>query len=131
MATTILQGTDLSLVINGDTYDSQASTVTLVRTANREAYDVLDGTVYKTLKYEATLQVEMFADWGAAGSLCEALWNAADSAPDTALAFTFTANGSTFTGDVYPAFPDAGGTAPDALTVSVTLTVDQGIVSLA
>lgn len=132
MATTIITGRDLSLTIDGDVYNAQASTVTLTRTADRQEYEVLDGTVYKTLKYTAELTVEMFQDWNAAGSLCEALWNAADTNPDTALAFSFDANsGATFTGNVYPSFPDAGGTAPDALTVSVTMTVDAGDVSLA
>lgn len=131
MATTIITGRDLSLTIDGDDYDAQASTVTLTRTADRQEYEVLDGTVYKTLKNTAELTVEMFADWGATGSLCEALWNAADANPDTSLGFSFTANGVTYSGDVYPNFPDVSGTAPDALTVSVTLTVDQGIVTVA
>jgi len=132
MATTIITGRDLTLTIDGDTYASQASSVTLTRTADRQEYEVLDGTVYKTLKYTAEMTVEMFQDWNAVGSLCEALWNAADTAPDTALAFTFVANtGATFTGNVFPSFPDAGGTAPDALTVSVTMTVAEGDVTLA
>jgi hypothetical protein len=132
MATTIITGRDLSLTIDGDTYDAQASTVTLTRSADRQEYEVLDGTVYKTIKYTAEMTVEMFQDWNASPSLCEALWNAADTAPDTALAFTFVANsGATFTGSVFPSFPDAGGTAPDALTVSVTMTVEEGDVTLA
>lgn len=132
MATTIITGRDLSLTIDGDTFDAQASTVTLVRSADRQEYEVLDGTVYKTLKYTAELTVEMFQDWNATPSLCEALWTAADTAPDTPLAFTFVANtGATFTGNVFPSFPDAGGTAPDALTVSVTMTVEEGDVTLA
>lgn len=132
MPTTIITGRDLSLTIDGDTYDAQASSVTLTRTADRQEYEVLDGSVYKTLKYTAELTVEMFQDWNAAGSLCEALWNAADTAPDTPLSFSFVANtGATFTGDCFPSFPDAGGTAPDALTVTVTMTVDQGDVTLA
>lgn len=132
MATTIITGRDLSLTIDGDTYDAQASSVTLTRTADRQEYEVLDGTVYHTNRYTAEIVVEMFQDWNAAGSLCEALWNAADTAPDTALTFSFVANsGATFTGSCYPSFPDAGGTAPDALTVSVTMTVDQGDVTLA
>jgi hypothetical protein len=131
MATTIITGRDLSLEIDGDDYNAQASSVTLTRTADRQEYEVLDGSVYKTLKFTAELTVEMFQDWDASPSLCEALWNAADSAPDTALAFSFVANsGSTFTGNVFPSFPDAGGTAPDALTVSVTMTVEDGDVSL-
>jgi hypothetical protein len=132
MATTIITGRDLALEIDGDVYDAQASSVTLTRVADRQEYDVLDGTVYKTLKYTGEMTVEMFQDWNAAGSLCEALWNAADQAPDTPLTFTFTANsGATFTGSVLPSFPDAGGTAPDALTVSVTMTVFEGVIALA
>jgi hypothetical protein len=131
MPTTIITGRDMSLTIDGDVYDAQASTVTLTRTADRQEYDVLDGSVYKTLKYTAELTVELFQDWGVSGGLCEALWDAADTAPDTAIAFSFVANtGATFTGNVYPSFPDAGGTAPDALTVSVTMTVVDGDVSL-
>lgn len=132
MATTIITGRDLSLTIDGDVYDAQASSVTLTRTLDRQEYEVLDGTVYKVIKATGELTVEMFQDWNAAGSLCEALWNAANTSPNTKLPFTFVANsGATFTGDVYPSFPDAGGTAPDALTVSVVLTVDQGIIALA
>jgi hypothetical protein len=132
MATTIITGRDLTLTIDGRTFESQASNVTLTRTADRQEYEVLDGTVYKTLKYTAELSVEMFQDWNASPSLCEDLWNAADNAPDVPLAFTFVANsGATFTGDCYPSFPDAGGTTPDALTVTVVMTVDQGLVNLA
>jgi len=132
MATTIITGRDLSLTIDGDTYDAQASSVTLTRSADRQEYQVLDGAVYKTLRYEASISVEMFQDWNAAGSLCEALWNAADTAPDTPLSFSFVANtGATFTGTCYPSFPDAGGTAPDSLTVTVEMTIDNGDVTLA
>lgn len=132
MATTIITGRDLQLVIDGDNFDAQGSSVVLSRTNEQNELDVLDGTVYKTVKTTATLTVDMYQDWGAAGSLCEALWNAADSAPDTGLTFTFTANtGSVFTGSVLPAFPDAGGAAPGELTASLTLTVVGGAVTLA
>lgn len=131
MPTTIIRGTDLSLVIDGDDYDAQGSSVVLVRTNDQVELDVLDGQVYKTIKTTAVLQVEMLQDWGAVGSLCEALWNAADTAPDTALAFTFTANGKDFSGSAYPVFPDAGGASPDVLTVSFEMKVDQGSVTLA
>lgn len=132
MATTIITGRDLSLTIDGDVYDAQASTVTLSLSPERQEYQVLDGTVYKTLRNTGTMSVEMFQDWNAVGSLCEALWTAANTAPDTGLPFTFVANtGATFTGNVLPAFPDAGGTAPDALTVTVELTIVDGDVTLA
>lgn len=131
MPTTILRGTDLSLTIDSSVYDAQSSSVTLVRTNDQVELDVLDGQVYKTIKTTAELQVEMLQDWGAASSLCEALWGAADTDPDTALPFTFTANGVTLSGDCYPAFPDFGGASPDVLTVSVVLKVDQGSVTIA
>jgi hypothetical protein len=73
----------------------------------------------------------MYADWGGAGSLCDALWDAAKAAPDTALAASFDANGSTFTCNVFPAFPTAGGGAVDVLTTTVELIVEDGSVTRA
>ena len=130
MATTIITGRDLALTIDSKTYDAQASTVTLTNTINQQAYDVLDGKVYKTIDKTGEMSVTMFADWGASGSLCEALWNAADTAPDTALSFSFTAaTGAVFTGSVYPVYPEIGGTAPDAQTVTITMIVKDGEVT--
>jgi hypothetical protein len=84
----------------------------------------LDGKAYKTIENNSTLQVEMLSDWGATNSLCESLWTAASTAPDTALAFTFvSATGASWAGTLYPEFPDAGGSGKDAQTVSVTFTV--------
>ena len=131
MPTTIITGRDLSLTIDSKQYDAQASTVTLSRVNDQQVYQVLDGKVYKTIDVNGTLTVTMFADWGVSGGLCEALWDAADTAPDTGLTFSFIADtGATFAGSVFPAFPDAGGTAPDAQTVTVTLTVVNGTVTL-
>lgn len=131
MATTIITGRDLTLTIDSKNYDAQASSVVLNLTANRQEYDVLDGKVYKTLNNTGTLDVEMFADWGAAGSLCEALWSATNTAPDTGLTFSFTANtGAVFTGSVLPSFPAAGGGAADAVTATVSLTIVDGEVTL-
>ena len=131
MATTIITGRDLTLTIDSKSYDAQASSVTLNLASNRQEYDVLDGKVYKTLNDTGTLDVEMFADWGASGSLCEALWTAAKTAPDTGLTFSFTANtGAVFTGSVLPAYPAAGGGAADAITATVSLTIVNGAVTL-
>jgi hypothetical protein len=130
MATTIITGRDLSLTIDSKSYDAQASTVTLTNENNQQVYEVLDGRIYKTLDKTATLEVEMFADWGAANSLCEAMWTAADTAPDTGLAFSFTADtGAVFTGNVLPAYPPVGGTANDAQTVTLSLVVVDGEVT--
>lgn len=133
MATTIITGRDLSLTINSVDYGAQASSVTMSLENDRQEYDVLDGTVYKTVKTTGTLSVELMQDWGiASGSICEALWAAAKSAPDTPIAFSFVANtGATFTGNVYPVFPDAGGAAADALMASLEFTIQDGDVTLA
>jgi hypothetical protein len=128
---TYITGRDLTLTIDGDNYDAQASTVTLTVEPNQAVLEVLSGRAYKTIDYTATLSVEMFADWGAVGSLCDALFDAAGAAGDTAIAASFTANGSVFTCDVFPNFPAVGGGAVDVLTTTVELVVDQGSVSRA
>jgi hypothetical protein len=128
---TYITGRDLTLTIDSDSYDAQASTVTLTTELNQAVLEVLSGRAYKTIDQTATLSVEMYADWGAAGSLCDALWDAASSAPDTAISASFDANGSTFTMDVYPSYPAAGGGAVDVLTTTVELVVDQGSVTRA
>ena len=64
----------------------------------------------------------MLQDFGAVGSLCEALWNAASSAPNTALPVIFTVGGVAYAFSVQPIFPSLGGTAPDALTASLSFT---------
>lgn len=128
---TYITGRDLTLTIDGDSYDAQASTVSLSVENNQQVLEVLSGRAYKTVDSTATLSVEMYADWGAVGSICDALWDAAKSAPDTALAFSFDANGSTFTGSAFPSFPQAGGGAVDVLTATVDLVVEDGSVTRA
>lgn len=120
---TVITGRDLALTIDSKAYDAQATSVTLTTDVQRETYQTLDGKVRKTIDTNATLAVEMLADWGATGSLCEAMWSAM-ATPDTALTFSFTgATGAVFAGSVYPAYPTVSGTAPDAQTVSLSLEV--------
>ena len=128
---TVTTGRDMTLTIDGDSYDAQASTVTFTEENVTTIGDVIDGEFQKTTKNGGTLSVEMYADWGAVGSLCDALWDAAKANPDTALAFSFDANGSTFTGSCFPAFPNAGGGAVDVLTATVALVVEDGTVTRA
>lgn len=133
MALEYVTGRDLSLTIDGDTYNDVAASVVLSTEINQQVLEVLSGRAYKTIDSTATLTVELYQDWGSTtpASVCEALWDAANSAPDTAIAFSFDANGSTFTGDVFPVKPDAGGAATDALTVTIELVVEDGSVSRA
>ena len=62
---TYITGRELTLTIDGDSYDAQASTVTLEVTNNQQVLEVLSGRAYKTVDATATLNVEMYADWGA------------------------------------------------------------------
>ena len=126
MPTTVITGRDLALTIATLAYDAQATNVALTVEQTREIYQTLDGRAYKVTDSNSTLAVEMLADWGATGSLCEALWTAANSAPNTAVAFSFTAaTGAVFTGNVFPTFPSPNGTAPEAQTVSLTFQVES------
>ena len=128
---TYITGRDLTLEIDGFSYDAQASTVTLTTELNQAVLEVLSGRAYKTIDQTATLSVEMYADWGAVNSLCDALWDAANTAPDTGISAEFDANGSTFTMQVFPNFPTAGGGAVDVLTTTVELVVVEGTVARA
>ena len=72
----------------------------------------------------------MLADWGKANSVCEALWAAAESAPDTGITITMTsATGAQFVFDILPEFPTSGGSGIDAQTVSFTFKVKNGAVT--
>ena len=126
---TYITGRDLTLTINSLPYDAQASTVTLTTENNQAVLEVLSGRAYKTIDKTATLSVEMYSDWGSVDSLCDALWDAAKATPDTSLSFSFDANGSVFTGTVFPNYPIAGGGAVDVLTTTVELIVEDGTVS--
>jgi hypothetical protein len=124
VATTIITGRDLTLTIASTNYDAQATSATLSNSPTIETYQTLDGKAYKHIDDQWSFAVEMLADWGASGSLCEALWTATESAPNTTLAVSLTAvSGAVFAFNVMPEFPTVGGTAPDAQTVSLTFTV--------
>ena len=124
MPTTIITGRDLVLTIASTNYDAQATSATLANSPTIETYQTLDGKAYKHIDDQWTFDVSMLADWGASGSLCEALWSACESAPNTTLAVSLTAvSGAVFAFNVMPVFPAVGGTAPDAQAVDLSFTV--------
>jgi hypothetical protein len=124
MPTTVITGRDLILTIATVNYDAQTTSVTLVNSPTIDVYQTLDGKAYKHTDDQWTLNVELLADWGVASSLFEAMWTAADTAPNTTLAVSLTAaTGAVFTCNVLPVYPQVGGTAPGAQTDSWTLTV--------
>ena len=131
MATTVITGRDISLSFTGGTdIEAQATSAVLTKTNVRETFQTLDGEAYKTVNLEGTFALEMLADWGKTGSVCEALWTAAESAPDTDISVTMTAaTGAQFVFPIMPEFPTAGGAGTDAQTVSFTFKVQKGAVT--
>ena len=130
MATTVITGRDISLSFTGGTdIEAQATNAVLTKVNDRQVYQTLDGEAYKTVNVSGTFQLDMLADWGKANSVCEALWTAAETAPDTDISITLTAaTGAQFVFPVKPEFPTAGGSGVDAQTVSFTFTVSKGAV---
>jgi hypothetical protein len=131
MATTVITGRDISLSFSGGTdIEAQATNAVLTKVNERQTYQTLDGVAYKTTDISGTFQLDMLADWGKANSVCEAIWSAAESAPDTGIAVTLTsATGAQFVFDILPEFPTAGGSGIDAQEVSFTFTVKGGAVT--
>ena len=124
MATTVVTGRDLTLTIASTSYDAQATSATLSNEHTIETFQTLDGRAYKAIDDNWTFAVELLSDWGAASSLCEAMWAAAESSPNTTLAVSLTAaTGAVFACNVLPVFPSAGGAAPGAQTDTWTMTV--------
>jgi len=123
MPTNIITGRQIAFTIDGDVFDAQATSATLTIESTINTYQTLDGKAYYTTDTQGSFAVEMLSDWGAASSLCEMLWNSAVANPNTGLEVILeTESGSTFTFEVQPIQPSAGGTAPDAQTQSLTFT---------
>lgn len=121
---TIITGRDVTFTIGGNNFDAQATSAVLTGEMNRQEYQVLDGKKFKVVDNNFTFDVEMLADWGATGSLCEILWGVAESAPDTGINTVMTtATGAAFTFQILPAWPSAGGAGIDAQTVSFSFQV--------
>lgn len=124
MPTTVITGRDLVLTIATVNYDAQTTSVTLTNSPTIDVFQTLDGKAYKHTDDQWTLAIDLLADWGAASSLFEAMWTAAETAPNTTLAVSLTAaTGAVFTCNVLPVFPAIGGAAPGAQTDSWSLTV--------
>ena len=131
MATTVITGRDISLSFTGGTdIEAQATNAVLTKTFDRQTYQTLDGEAYKVVNVSGTFQLDMLADWGKSSSVCEALWAACDSAPNTEISITLTAaSGAQFVFPVLPVYPTAGGSGVDAQTVSFTFPVARGEVT--
>jgi preprotein translocase subunit SecF len=131
MATVVITGRDVGLSFTGGTdIQAQATNAVLTKVNERQTYQTMEGEAYKTTNISGTFQLDMLADWGKANSVCEALWAAAETAPDTDISMTLTAaSGAQFVFPVKPEFPTAGGGGIDAQEVSFTFTVSKGAVT--
>ena len=131
MATTVITGRDISLSFTGGTdIEAQATNAVLTKEFDRQTYQTLDGEAYKVVNTSGTFQLDMLADWGKTGSVCEALWTACDTSPNSEISITLTAaTGAVFVFPVLPVYPTAGGSGVDAQTVSFTFQVARGEVA--
>jgi hypothetical protein len=131
MATTVITGRDISLSFTGGTdIEAQATNAVLTKEFDRQTYQTLDGEAYKVVNTSGTFQLDMLADWGKTSSVCEALWTACDSSPNSEISITLTAaSGAQFVFPVLPVYPTAGGSGVDAQTVSFTFPVARGEVT--
>jgi hypothetical protein len=131
MATTVITGRDISLSFTGGTdIEAQATSAVLTKTNVRETYQTLDGEAYKVVNIEGEFALSMLADWGKTGSVCEALWTAAESSPNSEISVSLTAaTGAVFVFPILPEFPTAGGAGTDAQTVDFTFKVARGEVT--
>jgi len=131
MATTVITGRDISLSFTGGTdIEAQATNAVLTKEFDRQTYQTLDGEAYKVVNTSGTFQLDMLADWGKTSSVCEALWTACDSSPNSEISITLTAaSGAVFVFPVLPVYPTAGGSGVDAQTVSFTFPVARGEVT--
>ena len=131
MATTVITGRDISLSFTGGTdIEAQATNAVLTKEFDRQTYQTLDGEAYKVVNVSGSFQLDMLADWGKANSVCEAIWAACDSSPNSEISITLTAaTGAQFVFPVLPVYPTAGGSGVDAQTVSFTFPVARGEVT--
>ena len=131
MATTVITGRDITLSFTGGTdIEAQATSAVLTKVLDRQTYQTLDGEAYKSTNVTAEFALEMLADWGKASSVCEAIWTACDTAPDTDISVTLTAaTGAQFVFPIKPSYPTVGGSGMDAQTVSFTFLVTKGEVT--
>lgn len=124
MPTNVITGRDITLTIASTNYDAQTTSAVLSNSPTIDVYQTLDGKAYKHTDDQWTFNLELLSDWGASGSLFEAMWSACESAPNTTLAVSMTAaTGAVFAFNVLPVFPSAGGAAPGAQTDTWAMTV--------
>jgi len=124
MATSVLTGRSIACTYKAVNYDDQIISATVTLDDPNGQVQTLNGLVdYVIDKEVGSVTLEILQDWGVASGFCDTLWTDADTNPTTTQAMTLTINSKVMTLTVLPKRPDFGGTAPDALTVSVTMPI--------
>jgi hypothetical protein len=124
VATTVLTGRQCTLSIGGTAYTDQILSSTLNMNTERLTFDTLSGKAYKVVDTNSTLAIEFLADWSETVSLAKALWSATESSPDVVISFVLNVHPNvSFTGNLVPSFPSAGGAAADGQQISLELQV--------
>lgn len=124
MPTSVFTGRSIALTYKTVNYDDQIISATVTLDDPNAQVQTLNGLVdYVVDKEVGTVTMEILQDWGVASGLCDTLWTDADTNPTTTKTMTIQINSKTMTLSVLPKRPDFGGTAPDALTTTVTMPV--------
>ena len=124
MPTSVFTGRYIALTYKAVNYDDQITSATVTLDDPNGQVQTLNGLVdYVIDKEVGTVTLEILQDWGVASGFCDTLWTDADTNPTTTQAMTLAINGKTMSLTVLPKRPDFGGTAPDALTVTVSMPI--------
>jgi len=124
MPTTVITGRSIALTYDSVNYDDQIISATVTLDDPTATVQTLNGLVdYLVDKEVGSVTLEILQDWGVSGSFCDDVWTDADTNPTTTKPMTIQINSKTMTLSVLPKRPDFGGTAPDALTTTVTMPV--------
>ncbi len=122
----VVTGKSITLTINSVAYTDQCTSAMLTPSENPITGVTFSGAYAAKGIPTWTLDVELVADWGAASSICESLWSAAETG--TNVTFTMlAATGASFTGSVVPVFPSVGGAADSVQSISVSFPVNGAI----
>lgn len=126
MALVVQTGRTLNVKIATVSYDAQVRSVRLVPSQNTTQYTTLTSSAAIAGPVTWVLEAEVFQDWGAVGSFCDAMHTAAVAG--TAVAFELGLDGTgKFTGNIKPVYIEAGGPADEAMTVTVSWPVDGDV----
>ena len=121
----IQTGRTLTLTLDTVDVSVQTAEVTLEPDQSVDQYLTLSSSAAIAAPVTWTLNVRAFQDWGEAVSFAEAMY--ANAVTGTNIPFELETAGGSFTGNVVPIFPMAGGAADSALEMDLSLAVSGDV----